>query len=371
MINKTGSGKWRVRVKSKGEVVADQTFDRKADAALWEAKQKRALTLGDFVDPRDGKETLSAAIDRWMTSRAGSVASKTLQTEGYALQAHIPPKLGHRPIASIHSADLDALYGNMLRSLARPTVMRFRNTLSSFFGWAERNRLIQKNIVLESRVPRGRGQDHHLEVFPFDLAGLRRVHQATVTASPSQGDLTLVLGLSGLRWGELVALRVRDLQSLPYPGFRVSRSAPDGQPIRTSTKGGATRTVPLPGELAELVAPLAAGRSPNELLFTSPAGGRLNGPNWKRAVDWSANCEGRRVHDLRHTAATLWLTNGVDPKTVQAWLGHSTATLTLDTYSHWIGTDGDAAAVARIDALLDVGRADVRAPRPPDIDFSM
>lgn len=101
-----------------------------------------------------------------------TVASKTLQTEGYALRAHIPPKLGHRPIASIHSADLDALYGNMLRSLARPTVMRFRNTLSSFFGWAERNRLVQKNIVLESRVPRGRGQDQHLEVFPFDLAGL-------------------------------------------------------------------------------------------------------------------------------------------------------------------------------------------------------
>lgn len=371
MINKTGSGRWRVRVKSKGEVVADQTFDRKADAALWEAKQKRALTLGEFVDPRDGKETLADAIDRWMAARSGSVASKTLQTERYALRAHIPPKLGHRPIASILSADLDALYGNMLRSLARPIVMRFRNTLSSFFGWAERNRLIQKNIVLESRVPRGRGQDHHLEVFPFDLAGLRRVHHATVTASPSQGDLTLVLGLSGLRWGELVALRVRDLQSLPYPAFRVSRSAPDGQPIRTSTKGGATRTVPLPGELAELVVPLAAGRNPNELLFSSPAGGRLNGPNWKRAVDWRANCEGRRVHDLRHTAATLWLTNGVDPKTVQAWLGHSTATLTLDTYSHWIGTDGDAAAVARIDALLHTGPPALRAQRPSDINISL
>ncbi|MGK9147194.1 tyrosine-type recombinase/integrase [Plantibacter flavus] len=120
-----------------------------------------------------------------------------------------------------------------------------------------------------------------------------------------------------------------------------------------------------------MVVPLAHGRHPNELHFTSPSGGRLNGPNWKRAVHWTANCDGRRVQDLRHTAATLWLTNGVDPKTVQAWLGHSTATLTLDTYSHWIGTDGDATAVARINALLDHPTHPPRPQARPGGDFSL
>ncbi|TXK17424.1 tyrosine-type recombinase/integrase [Homoserinibacter sp. GY 40078] len=61
---------------------------------------------------------------------------------------------------------------------------------------------------------------------------------------------------------------------------------------------------------------------------------RLNNSNWRRIVGWSKSCRGRRVHDLRHTAATLWLSNGIDVKTVQTWLGHESAQLTLNLYSH-------------------------------------
>jgi len=236
---------------------------------------------------------------------------------------------------------------------------------------AERDRALAVEIAehrgaLDSRVPSGRDQAKRLEMFPFTLLGLRALHAATKDASPDQGDLALILGLTGLRWGELVALRVRDVQASPYTGFRVSRSAPDGQPIRTTTKGGSARSVPLPAEVWQIVSPLLRDRPPNELLFRSPEGGRLNGPNWKRAVDWAKHCDGRRVHDLRHTAATLWLTNGIDPKTVQAWLGHSSATLTLDTYSHWIGTDGDALAVTRIDHLLGAAAPSHRHHERPE-----
>lgn len=59
--------------------------------------------------------------------------------------------------------------------------------------------------------------------------------------------------------------------------------------------------------------------------------------------------EGRLV---RHTAATLWLQSGVDLKAVQAWLGHSTAKLTADTYSHYMGSDADTASIARMNAVL-------------------
>ncbi|WP_083263641.1 tyrosine-type recombinase/integrase [Curtobacterium sp. ER1/6] len=88
----------------------------------------------------------------------------------------------------------------------------------------------------------------------------------------------------------------------------------------------------------------------------------MNGPNWKRAVGWSTHSRGRREHDLRHTAATLWLQAGIDIKTVQAWLGHSTAKLTLDTYSHWMGTDADAAALARVNAALAGDTSGTRTP---------
>jgi integrase len=58
-----------------------------------------------------------------------------------------------------------------------------------------------------------------------------------------------------------------------------------------------------------------------------------------------------RFHDLRHTCATLLLTKGVHPKIVSEMLGHSSISLTLDTYSHVIPGMGDAAARAMEDAL--------------------
>src|SRR5436190_13512112 len=70
-------------------------------------------------------------------------------------------------------------------------------------------------------------------------------------------------------------------------------------------------------------APASAG----EWLFAAPAGGPLRETNWQRSVSWreAKATIGRpelRVHDLRHTAASVWLASGADPKVVQRVLGH-------------------------------------------------
>ncbi|PZE92508.1 tyrosine-type recombinase/integrase [Curtobacterium sp. MCBD17_008] len=54
-----------------------------------------------------------------------------------------------------------------------------------------------------------------------------------------------------------------------------------------------------------------------------------------------------RLHDLRHTAATSWLRDGIDVKTISVWLGHSTTQRTVNRYSHWMSSDSDLAAVAK------------------------
>ena len=56
-----------------------------------------------------------------------------------------------------------------------------------------------------------------------------------------------------------------------------------------------------------------------------------------RAVHWRRTSHGRRIHDLRHTAACLWLSRGVDPGTVQAWMGHESIA-TTNLYLHFLGT---------------------------------
>ena len=68
--------------------------------------------------------------------------------------------------------------------------------------------------------------------------------------------------------------------------------------------------------------------------------------------DWS----GRRIHDLRHTAACLWLSKGVDPVTVQAWLGHASIA-TTNIYLHHLGSSADRAGLDRLNALGGAGGA--------------
>ena len=68
---------------------------------------------------------------------------------------------------------------------------------------------------------------------------------------------------------------------------------------------------------------------------------RCGRTNWQRSVSWreAKATIGRpelRVHDLRHTAASVWLASGADPKVVQRVLGHATAAMTMDLYGHMI-----------------------------------
>jgi len=355
-VSKTPNGRWRVRVKSGRNVVASRTFDLKRDAEAWEALQKRSLDLGDFVDPRAGKTTFHAAIEQWLTERRGTVASSTFQADT-ALLRNISTALGRRPIASVREPEVEALLkGLSQRGLSRGSVTRFRAVLSTMFNWAVRQRMVKANPVVAVRVPAGTGVGAKHEVFPFPISELREVVTNLSRSDPRQAEIALVLGLTGLRWGEMVALRVKDVTLLPRASFRVSRSAPDGHEVRSTTKGGSARTVPLTAELIPLVSRWMERKSPDDLVFTSVEGGRLNGANWRRAVQWSAHNRGRRIHDLRHSAATFWLSAGVDPKTVQTWLGHASMTLTVDLYAHWMGSEASEAAINRIDSILGGSR---------------
>ena len=110
--------------------------------------------------------------------------------------------------------------------------------------------------------------------------------------------------------------------------------------------------MPVVEAIAPIIAALVAGREPDAPLFASESGSMRLLANFKRSVNWKTESRGRRIHDLRHTAATVWLQNGVDLKTAQQWLGHSSAKLTADTYAHWLGSDADTAAVDRLNSAF-------------------
>lgn len=362
MIGKTSNGRWRVRVKYQGRVVADRTFDRRTDAARWETDQRRHLEHGDWVDPRRAKVTLAEVAPAWLEHRRRTVAQRTWESDRSAMRLHILPAFGGRPVGSITRADVARLAGALSEGRRPHTVDRILASLSALLAYLVEDGRIRTNPASARRAtaPDTSSADRH-EIRPYSVGELLEVVEEQRTFAPSAADLTLVLGLTGLRFGELRGLRAADLLDVPYPALRVSRSVPasggGGRPIvRERTKTGKPRIVPLADLLLPTVRRWAADTQPGDILFTAPQGGWISLSNWRRSVHWSETARGRRPHDLRHTAATAWLAAGVDVKTVQTWLGHASAELTLNLYGHHLGTDADRAGLARVNQVLGARR---------------
>ena len=171
-------------------------------------------------------------------------------------------------------------------------------------------------------------------------------------------DVVWLAAWTGLRWSELRELRVRDIVEIPVPRLLVRRATPEGVETKRP-KSGRSRQVPLVDTVLPIVRQLARDKSPDDLLVTTDQGKRLHATAFKRSANWAENEKGRRLHDLRHTAACLWLEAGVSVTTVQAWMGHADLG-TTQGYLHYLGTTADAVALDQINARGGHGRGPKR-----------
>jgi len=334
----SGAVRYRARVKSHGRYIATRVFERKADALAWEQDQRYRLRLGEWIDPRRGQVPLSVVAVDWLGSRS-AVKRRTRESDEAAWRNYIGPRFGNWPVASITAAEVSSWVGSLVaRGLAPSTATRALATLRSVLAFAVADGRVQHNVAAVVRNPTsGRARR---EGKALTLEELRALTEA---CKGRYRDVVPVLALAGLRWGELAGLRVGDRVSVPGPGLRLRRtvlaSGGGGALYVDTLKNNRTRTVPLVQDLVPIVDRWGAGKAPDAWLFDAPQGGPLRESNWKRSVGWSAatsevGVPGFRVHDLRHTAASVWLAAGADPKVVQRVLGHATAAMTLDLYGH-------------------------------------
>ncbi|MFD1055868.1 tyrosine-type recombinase/integrase [Terrabacter terrigena] len=338
--------------------MADRTFERRGDAVRWEMEQKRLLLSGEFVSPSAGRVTVSELAEEYRDARIGQISVRAWESDESALRVHIVPAFGKLPVSAVSPVHVERFLTDLAVSRSVRTAARVRTTLRGLFRYAVRTRRISKSPAEDVPLPRPDSRTGNVvEVAPFTLNLLLEVVDAQRQHTKRYAEITLVLALTGVRFGELRGLRVRDVVDMPYPGVLVKRSIPQsgrtGAVIeRATTKSGRSRLVPLSDLVRPVVESWAENREPDGLLFPAPEGGYLSAQNWRRAVHWTTTGLGRRPHDLRHTAASLWIAAGVDIKTVSSWLGHSTAKLTLDTYGHLLGTDADRAALDRVNKAL-------------------
>jgi integrase len=347
---RSGAVRYRARVKSHGREIAARVFERKVEAVAWEQDQRRRLRLGEWIDPRRGQVPLSVVAADWLGSRS-SVKRRTRESDESAWRNYIEPRFGKWPVASITAAEVSGWVGALMaRGLAPSTATRALATLRSILAFAVADARVQHNVAASVRKPTSGRARRDGQALTLD-----ELRTLTAACKSRYRDVVPVLALAGLRWGELAGLRVGDRVSVPGPGLRLRRavlaSGGGGALYVDTLKNNRGRTVPLVVDLVPIVDRWSAGKTPDAWLFSAPGGGPLRESNWKRSVGWSAattaaGLQGFRVHDLRHTAASVWLGAGADPKVVQRVLGHATASMTMDLYGHLV--DGNLWQAARI-----------------------
>lgn len=196
--------------------------------------------------------------------------------------------------------------------------------------------------------------------------------QALAQAVSFRSAVVPFLAYTGLRWGEMAALRVQDVDMLRRR-VDISRSVTEvrGALVWGTPKTHERRSVPFPAVLAPALSQLMVGKNRDDLVFTAEDGGVLRNTNWRPRVFDKAvkSCQeaatkaraqekakGREPvtpefpslspHDLRHTAASLAISAGANVKAVQRMLGHAKASMTLDTYADLFDDDLDLVAGA-------------------------
>jgi integrase len=377
-IKKLSDGRyeWRHRV---GGRHLKKVFTRRADAAAHDAKVKADLARGAHVDLTN-KTTVAEYFRMWLDTRV--TRRSTTRDRSNILRNHLEPTpLGRRPIVRVRPSEVQAWAADRARVLGPTTLNRYVSTLRGVFAVAAFDGLIARNPVpplSQMSLPK----TDRPKVVPLTVAQVRTWADH---ARPSVRAMILVQAGLGLRVGELIALRVADVDFLrrevhiteqidPFTGKRA--------PLKTANS---RRVVPLPQVTAEVLAEHIRQfpPGPGGLIFISDyIAIRSNGRpyphgahprtvfepsvwmrsnvslRYRQALKAAGLPDGISSHDLRHHCASVLLDAGEPVQGVAEWLG-DTPLMVLKVYGHLMPNREDRARRA-VDAAWQA--ADETAP---------
>ncbi|MGH3218637.1 MAG: tyrosine-type recombinase/integrase [Streptosporangiaceae bacterium] len=359
MIERRGDS-WRARYRGPDGRERSKSFKRKSDAERWLVYQRSLMAQGDWTDPARGRITFGEYAEAWLESRA-DLKPKTRHQYQSLMRQHIMPAWRNVPLGKITFEGLTHWVARLsLTGLGPSGIRQSAFVVSAALDHAVRSGRIRSNPARGLGLPRPKPRDYvyltHAQVLALaSEAGRWRL-------------LVLLLAYTGLRWGEATALRVCDID-FDRRRVDVRRAFSDvgGRVVLGTPKSHQSRTVPLPRFLATDLAAAVDGKRPDELVFTMPGGTVMRLSNWRRATFVPARARARlsnrfRIHDLRHSAASLMIQAGYPPKMLQEILGHASITTTLDLYGHLYPGEMDRYA----DRLGDAATASDAAKMRPD-----
>jgi integrase len=344
-----GEVRWDVRYRGSDRRQVKRTFKRKVDARRFAATAEADVLRGEWIDPRRARETFGHWAGQW---RSTTTHLKPKTRAGYEsiLAKHLLPRFADEPLSAIDHPRVLAFLSDLAALGHGPgTVRNVRDVFRLVMALAVRSGAIKHNPVLGARLGRPAKQEmvfltaDQVMRLAEEIASppIRRGGGEHRRASyPEYGLLVRFAAFTGLRAGEIVALRIRRLD-LMRRRVQIAESVSEayGELQFGAPKTYERRAVPIPVGLAQQLAEHVAGKQPDDFVFSGPDGGPLRHSNWyprhfKPAVKLAGLPDGTRFHDLRHTYAAMLIEQGAHPRAMMERLGHSTIQVTLGTYGH-------------------------------------
>jgi integrase len=344
----TASGKrYRVRYRTPDRVQTQKRgFTTKRSAELFLATVEVAKARGEFIDATMATASMGALGVDWLKHQ-GHLKPSSARPLEIAWRLHVAPRWAETPVSRVRFSQVQEWVTGLSEGRSATTVLRSYGVLAAILDVAVKDRRILSNPARGVKLPRKVGKERvyltHAQVSL--LAGL----------CGGKGTLVEFLAYTGLRWGEVTALRVQDLDMLRRRALvRQNAVMVGGQIVVGTPKSHESRSVPFPKFLTEPLAVLCEGKGREQLVFGDGVN-HVRPPDSRRGWWISAVRQAQTIdetfptltrHDLRHTAASLAVSAGANVKAVQRMLGHASAAMTLDVYADLFDDDLDAVANA-------------------------
>ena len=351
-IKKRNENTWLVRIflgrdaNGKRRYFNKTIHGTKKDAQKYLTAKMREKDLGVFIEP--ASMALNEYLDKWLLESAKPrLREATFENYRYLTSLYIRERLGSRKLSDIKPFDVQKLYNQLTeKSLSARTVRYVHAILTSAFSQAVKWQMLIVNPCNVVDLPRQ--QKKEMKAFSPEQAQ----HFLEAAKDDKHGLIFAFALASGMRPEEYLALQWKDI-SFEKNTATVQRTLiwrkGGGWYFSEPKTAKSRRTLPMPESLfvklkshkirqAEQMLKLGQSYERNNFVFATDEGKplclrNLRKRNFAKILE-QADLKGFRLYDLRHSTATLLLSEGINPKIVSERLGHASIVLTLDTYSH-------------------------------------
>ena len=329
-------GSWCATVEIGAGCVSEK-FKNYDSALAWQEKVIRDVALGAYSANEMSTWTLREYTEHWVEGR-NRATERTVMRYRTIIRNQIEPQIGNLTLNAVTPTILKSWVKNLEEvRFSADTIGKAISLVRAIFKTAVDEELIPRNPALCLEKPRT--VKARREALTLDEL------MALATNSGRFETMCLVMGLMGLRLGEVRALQIHDINFFSKK-LQVSRALTIDSKHRTivgATKTKQVREIRIPEPLLEKLSALVAGRDGDDWLFKGARGGAVSDGWFRKSIFKPAakrsGLGNVTPHNLRHTAASLLISQGTSITTVAHVLGHSTPALTLSTYAHFYDKD--------------------------------